>query len=74
MNRIILSRKGFDSSSGGAASPILDDGGKDVQYHPCQCHIGTEEPISQVFDFVFEVSKDFEFSNILSIFFNNFIP
>ena len=27
MNRIILSRKGFDSSSGGAASPILDDGG-----------------------------------------------
>ena len=26
MNRIILSRKGFDSSSGGAASPILDDG------------------------------------------------
>tara|TARA_B100001027_G_C16216583_1_gene307737 strand:+ start:130 stop:936 length:807 start_codon:yes stop_codon:yes gene_type:complete len=27
MNRIILSRKGFDSSAGGAASPILEDGG-----------------------------------------------
>ena len=28
MNRIILSRKGFDSSAGGAASPILNN--KDI--------------------------------------------